>query len=126
MEYKDLVGRDKKTASILLPFKSAWKNLQRMKGEVVKLATNMSGSTQAVVFINLFCIFDNLDNIFIKFSIQRGVRLIDATFVRMLFNFIAACFMVHRSGKHIIRDVPDNFKKVLTYRSAMILVDQTL
>jgi len=57
---------------------------------------------------------------------ERSVGVIDLTLARILLNFIAACAMVYFSGKHIVKDVPGNFKLALSYRSVMILVDQIL
>ena len=74
----------------------------------------------------MYCLFDNFDNINVKVAMEKDVSVIDLALARILLNFVAACFMVKCSGKHIVRDVPSNFKCALSYRSVMILVDQIL
>ena len=86
----------------------------------------MSNQCMAIIFINLYCLFDNFDNINVKVAMERDVGVIDLALARILLNFIAACVMVRCSGKRIIADVPGNFKFALSYRSVMILVDQIL
>lgn len=80
----------------------------------------------AIIFINLYSLFNNFDNINVKVAQEQEVGVMDLAFSRILINFVAACFMVLCSGKHVIRDWPENYKCSITYRSLIILSDQIL
>ena len=70
--------------------------------------------------------FDNFDNINVKIAMTQKVDVVDLNFARLLLNFIAACAIIKYNRKDVVKDVPDNFKLTLGYRSVMILVDQVL
>lgn len=54
----------------------------------------MSSKCKAILFINLYCIFDTIDNINVKIAMEKGVGVIDLALSRILLNFVAACVMV--------------------------------
>lgn len=44
----------------------------------------------AVIFINIFCIFDTIDNINAKSAENKGVYFLDVCFSRILMNFLCS------------------------------------
>ena len=55
----------------------------------------ISNKMKAVIFINIFCIFDTMDNINAKIAMGKGVGFVDLTFSRIALNFVSACFFVY-------------------------------
>lgn len=53
------------------------------------------GYLTAVIFINIFCVFDTLDNISAKESEQQKVNFLDLAFTRIAFNFLMAFMLVN-------------------------------
>lgn len=86
----------------------------------------LSNECIAIIFINLYSVFNNFDNINVKVAQDENVSVMDLAFSRILLNFVAACVMVLISGKHVINDWPSNYKFSITYRSLTILTDQIL
>ena len=86
----------------------------------------MSGKCKAVLFINLYCVFDTVDNINVKIAMEKDVGVMDLTIARLLFNFVSACAFVCFSKKHVTKDVPTQFKSPLIYRSIMLLIGQIM
>lgn len=82
----------------------------------------MSRKCKAILFINLYCIFDTIDNINVKIGMEMDVKVMDLALSRICLNFISACFFVYFCSKHIFKDVPSRFNFHLTYRSVMLLV----
>ena len=81
----------------------------------------MSNRIKAIVFINLYCILDTCDNVNVKLAMTKNVAVMDLAFARIFLNFISACSFVYFCKKHVINDVPEQFKGQLTYRSVMLL-----
>ncbi len=52
------------------------------------------GYMNAVIFINVFCVFDTLDNISAKECERLRVHYLDLTFMRLLFNYGVASLLV--------------------------------
>ena len=86
----------------------------------------MSGKCKAVLFINLYCVFDTVDNINVKIAMEKDVGVMDLTIARLLFNFVSACAFVCFAKKHVTKDVPTQFKSPLIYRSIMLLIGQIM
>jgi len=86
----------------------------------------MSGKCKAVLFINLYCVFDTVDNINVKIAMEKDVTVMDLTFSRLFFNFVSACAFVYFCKQHVTKDVPGHFKSPLIYRSVMLLIGQIM
>ena len=72
----------------------------------------------AVVFINIFCIFDTFDNICAKEAENLKVNFLDLAFARIFSNFVMSCLLV--SAYQIdIWEVPAHFRINLATRSMM-------
>ena len=86
----------------------------------------LSKKMKAIIFINIYCIFDTIDNINAKTAMKRDVDVIDLALSRIAFNFISACFFIGLSGEHVLNAVPSKHYVAMSYRSIMLLVGQTL
>ena len=58
----------------------------------------MSDKCKAILFINMYCLFDTIDNINVKIAMEKDVKVMDLAFSRILFNFISACCFVYFCG----------------------------
>lgn len=54
----------------------------------------MSRKFKAIFFINIYCIFDTIDNINAKSAMAKGVYVMDLTLARIALNFVSAIFFV--------------------------------
>jgi len=81
---------------------------------------------KAIIFINVYCVFDTVDNINAKIAMEKGVAVIDLALARISFNFVSACLFVFFCGQSVVAGVPQKFKYKLTYRSLMLLLGQIL
>lgn len=72
----------------------------------------------AVIFINIFCVFDTLDNISAKECETQKVNFIDLAFTRIFFNFLMAACLVCTYEMDIY-EVPTHFRVNLATRSMM-------
>ena len=81
---------------------------------------------KAVIFINIFCIFDCCDNINAKSALDKGVDFLDLAFSRVALNFVSACFFIYYFNQHVLYSVPKEFRWQLCYRSLMMMTGQTL
>ena len=81
----------------------------------------ISNKMKAVIFINIFCVFDTADNINAKSAMVKGVDFLDLTFSRIALNFVSACFFVYFCQQKIFA-VPKEFTGALSYRSVMMTV----
>ncbi len=72
----------------------------------------------AVIFINIFCVFDTLDNICAKEAEVLKVNYLDLAFARILFNFVMALGLVYSYNSDIYQ-VPQHFRSNLLTRSMM-------
>ena len=65
----------------------------------VNLARESGGwltrKTKSILFINVYCIFDTVDNINAKIGMQKGVSVLDLAFSRIFMNFVSACLCVY-------------------------------
>ena len=61
-------------------------------------ASVISKKMKAVIFINIYCIFDTLDNINAKTAMAKGVDFLDLTLARIFLNFISAIIFVTLAG----------------------------
>lgn len=86
----------------------------------------ISNKMKAIIFINIYCIFDTVDNINAKSATAKGVDFLDLAFSRIALNFVSACFFVHFFRQRIFDGIPKEFTGALTYRSVMMLFGQTL
>lgn len=59
------------------------------------------GYLMAVIFINISCVFDIMDNIFTRFSQQTGIDVLDVTLSRVLINFIVSSIAVKKYGADV-------------------------
>ena len=50
---------------------------------------------KAIIFINIYCIFDTIDNINAKSAMAKEVKVMDLTLARISLNFVSACFFVY-------------------------------
>ena len=82
----------------------------------------MSNKTKAILFINLYCIFDTLDNINAKVAFTRNVTFYDIAFARIFFNFLSACLTVCIAGRNPFKEVPDQHKFKLGLRSVLLTI----
>jgi len=55
----------------------------------------ISSKMKAIIFINIYCVFDTVDNINAKSAMNKGVDFLDLAFGRILMNFVSACFFVY-------------------------------
>ena len=85
-----------------------------------------SSKLKAIVFINIYCIFDTVDNINAKQATAKGVDFLDLTFSRIAMNFVSACFFVWFFNQKVFESIPRGFYGPLGYRSVMMLVSQAL
>ena len=76
------------------------------------------GYLTAVIFINIFCVFDTLDNISAKESENQHVNFLDLAFTRIAFNFVMAAWLV-KIYDIDVWDVPSHFRVNLATRSMM-------
>jgi hypothetical protein len=60
----------------------------------------------AIIAINLFCVFDTLDNCFAKFAEQQNVSFSNITSVRMSSNLLVACVLLIYYRKSAWVDIP--------------------
>ena len=81
---------------------------------------------KAIIFINIYCIFDTIDNINAKTAMTRGVDVLDLALSRIAFNFVSACFFVYFCRQKVFSGVPRKYRFALSYRSVMMLVGQIL
>ncbi len=72
----------------------------------------------AVIFINIFCIFDTIDNINAKSAENKGVYFLDVCFSRILMNFLCSWWLV-RLSQSDVWSVPIRFRLNLGIRSLM-------
>ena len=86
----------------------------------------ISNKLKAIIFINIYCVFDTVDNINAKSATAKGVDFLDLAFSRMAMNFVSACFFVYFCNQNVFKSVPTEFYGALGYRSVMMLVGQTL
>ena len=70
----------------------------------------LSNKMKAVIFINIFCVFDTCDNINAKSAMLKGVGFLDLAFSRIALNFVSACFFVFIFKKKVFTDVPKEFR----------------
>jgi len=83
-----------------------------------------NNKVKAIVFINIYCVFDTVDNINAKYALSRDVRFFDIAFSRVFFNFIAACIMVCVARKNPLK-VPREHHWRLGLRSVLLTIGQT-
>ena len=81
---------------------------------------------KAIIFINIYCFFDIIDNIFAKYAMMKDVDVLDLALARITFNFISACCFVYFCGQRVFSGVPGKYNIPLSYRSIMMLVGQIL
>jgi len=81
---------------------------------------------KAVIFINIFCVFDCCDNINAKSALDKGVDFLDLAFSRIALNFVSACFFIYFFKQKVFASVPKEFRWSLCYRSLMMMAGQTL
>ncbi len=81
------------------------------------------GYLTAVIFINIFCVFDTLDNISAKQSETLKVNFLDLAFARILSNFVMSCLLV-QAYKVDVWSVPQHFRVNLAVRSMMQFFSQ--
>ena len=86
----------------------------------------ISNKLKAIIFINIYCVFDTVDNINAKSATAKGVDFMDLAFSRMAMNFVSACFFVYFFNQNVFKSVPAEFYGALGYRSVMMLMGQTL
>ena len=86
----------------------------------------ISSKMKAVIFINIFCVFDTCDNINAKSAMVKGVSFMDLAFSRIAMNFISACFLVYFFKQKVLTSIPSEFRKSLVMRSLMMTASQTL
>ena len=55
----------------------------------------ISSKMKAIIFINIYCVFDTVDNINAKSAMEKGVDFLDLAFGRIAMNFVSACFFVY-------------------------------
>lgn len=84
-----------------------------------------SKKSKAIIFINIYCIFDTIDNINAKTAMENNVDVLDLALSRITFNFISACIFVYFSGEHVLKAVPSKHYFALSYRSLMMVIGQT-
>lgn len=49
---------------------------------------------KAIIFINIYCVFDTVDNINAKHALEKKVNFIDLALSRFALNFVSAIFFV--------------------------------
>ena len=86
----------------------------------------LSNKMKAVIFINIFCVFDTCDNINAKSAMVKGVDFMDLALSRIALNFVSACFFVHFFKMKVFSSVPNEFRWSLFSRSVMMMASQTL
>ena len=86
----------------------------------------MSRKFKAIFFINIYCIFDTIDNINAKSAMAKGVEVMDLSLARIALNFVSACFFVITANQSVLSSVPEKHRFALTYRSVMLVVGQSL
>ena len=82
----------------------------------------ISNKLKAIIFINIYCVFDTVDNINAKSATSKGVDFIDLAFSRIAMNFVSACFFVYFFNQKVFKSIPIEFYGALGYRSVMMLV----
>jgi len=60
-----------------------------------------------------------------KIGTNTGINGIDLCFVRSFINFLVACGIVRYNQKHIINDIPVQYRLIVFFRSLMGLVGFT-
>ena len=66
----------------------------------------ISNKMKAVIFINIFCVFDCCDNINAKSAMVKGVSFMDLAFSRIAMNFISACFFLYFFRQKAFTSIP--------------------
>ena len=61
----------------------------------------ISRKMKAIVFINIYCIFDTIDNINAKTAMENGVEVVDLALSRITLNFLSACCFVYFCSQSI-------------------------
>ena len=77
---------------------SARSNIHSEISHAVTEVPMVSKKMKAIIFINVYCIFDMIDNINAKTAMIRDVDVLDLALSRIAFNFISACFFIGLSG----------------------------
>ena len=89
-----------------------------MKNEIFSKFVNLSPRSKVIILCNLRCVFGALYHAFAKsVTTEMGVNFLDLCCIRSLINFSVACFNVRVFGKHILKDVPVKYRKLLGLRS---------
>ena len=86
----------------------------------------MRKRTKAIIFINIYCIFDTLDNIFAKVCSEKGVSPQDLAYSRIFFNFLSATSFLIYNRQRILSPILAEHKCAITYRSIMQGISQYL
>ena len=79
----------------------------------------------AIIYINLFCIFQVLYHALAKVATNNDIDVIDLCFIRTFINFLIACGTVTYSGQHLIHGVPKEMRHVLFIRCMIGVVGFT-
>ena len=80
----------------------------------------------AIIAINLFCIFDTLDNCFAKLAEQQDVSFSNITCVRMSSNLLVACVLLLYYRKSAWADIPAGQTFSVMVRSLLQFGSQSL
>ena len=72
--------------------------LQSIQGSSQSSRALLSKKMKAILFINIYCIFDTIDNINAKTAMKNDVDVIDLALARIAFNFLSACCFVYFCG----------------------------
>jgi hypothetical protein len=79
----------------------------------------LSNKTIAIIFINIYCVFDTTDNINAKKALDKNVSFFDLAFSRIAMNLVSAIFFVFCSGESVL-SVPFEHTGRLMLRSALL------
>jgi len=78
---------------------------------------------KAILFINIYCIFDTVDNIIAKRAMELDVGYIDIALSRIMCNFVSAiCFVFFMNQN--VTEVPKKFRGPVALRSVLQLAAQ--
>lgn len=86
----------------------------------------LSRKMKAIIFINIYCVFDTIDGVNAKSALAKGVEVLDLTLARVLLNLLVASLLLCFSGQSVWSGISGERKATLLYRSLMLVLGQTI
>jgi drug/metabolite transporter (DMT)-like permease len=96
-------------------------NLVTEGGQQEKDVVNWENRKAAIIYMNLFCVFQMIHHSLAKIATVNKIHVADLCFFRSGLTGLIALVGAWQQGKHVFNDVPEKFKLLLTFRGAVCL-----